>query len=270
QLLVKLCSYPYPAEELARMDDLTLLFSAITSPCPTHNIVWRKNAAEILTTISRHGLTDAVVSYIHSKGCMALCVDNMRRLTFGNPLEIVEMFVTVFCFLKDSSQVSQILLDDFKASQGYIFLSDFLLKFDTSRTQSIEVQAAIRNLVLMISSLCMCGFNELRPPQAQINALFKMARISPECLRLHPEETCVRNVYAFQVLQTVFLKATSTHTVLHYTGCHFSHNNVFKDVYREVGILEVFVTCLNRYADHVRKITKDDENAVVKETETED
>lgn len=65
QLLVKLCSYPYPAEELARMDDLTLLFSAITSPCPTHNIVWRKNAAEILTTISRHGLTDAVVSYIH-------------------------------------------------------------------------------------------------------------------------------------------------------------------------------------------------------------
>jgi hypothetical protein len=25
------------------------------------------------------------------------------------------------------------------------------------------------------------------------------------------------------------------------------HNTIFKDVYREVGILEVFVTCLNRY-----------------------
>ncbi|XP_037812431.1 WD repeat and FYVE domain-containing protein 3 isoform X2 [Lucilia sericata] len=350
QLLVKLCSYPYPAEELARMDDLTLLFSAITSPCPTHNIVWRKNAAEILTTISRHGLTDAVVSYIHSKGCMALCVDNMRRLTFGNPLEIVEMFVTVFCFLKDSSQVSQILLDDFKASQGYIFLSDFLLKFDTSRTQSIEVQAAIRNLVLMISSLCMCGFNELRPPQAQINALFKMQNF--QMPQASSRETCVRNIYAFQVLQTVFLKATSTSlccTILdaisrvyhsenanyfilesentlsqfterihlkgsqiqekffdllefivfqlnfvpckelislslllknnHSTSCSIlclktllnilRHNNVFKDVYREVGILEVFVTCLNRYSEHVRKITKDEENAVVAETEQE-
>lgn len=65
---------------------------------------------------------------ISAKGCMALCVDNMQRLSFGNPLEIVEMFVTVFCFLKDSSQVSQILMDDFRASQGYIFLSDFLLK----------------------------------------------------------------------------------------------------------------------------------------------
>lgn len=67
QLLVKLCSYPYPAEELARMDDLTLLFSAITSPCPTHNVVWRKSAAEVLTTLSRHGLKEGVVSYIHCK-----------------------------------------------------------------------------------------------------------------------------------------------------------------------------------------------------------
>ncbi|XP_073823647.1 LOW QUALITY PROTEIN: WD repeat and FYVE domain-containing protein 3-like [Musca autumnalis] len=353
QLLVKLCSYPYPAEELARMDDLTLLFSAITSPCPTHNIVWRKNAAEILTTISRHGLTDAVVSYIHSKGCMALCVDNMRRLTFGNPLEIVEMFVTVFCFLKDSSQVSQILMDDFKASQGYTFLTDFLLKFDTTRTHSVEVQAAIRNLVLMISSLCMCGYNELRPPQAQINALFKMQNF--QMPQATSRETCVRNIYAFQVLQTVFLRATSSGlccTILdaisrvyhsenanyfilesentlsqfterihlkgsqiqekffdllefivfqlnfvpckelislslllknnHSTSCSIlclktllnilRHNNVFKDVYREVGILEVFVTCLNRYAEHVRTITKDEESAVVipQEGETED
>jgi WD repeat and FYVE domain-containing protein 3 len=67
QVLVRLCSYPYPAEELARMDDLTLLFSAITSQCPPHNVMWRKSAAEVLTTLSRHGLTEPVVSYIHCK-----------------------------------------------------------------------------------------------------------------------------------------------------------------------------------------------------------
>ncbi|ALC38357.1 bchs [Drosophila busckii] len=344
QLLVKLCSYPYPAEELARMDDLTLLFSAITSPCPMQNIVWRKNAAEILTTISRHGLTDAVVSYIHSKGCMALCVDNMQRLTFGNPLEIVEMFVTVFCFLKDSSQVSQILLDDFRASQGYVFLSDFLLKFDNARSQTLEIQAAIRNLVLMISSLCMCGFYELRPPAAQFNTVFKLQNF--QLPQASSRETCVRNVYAFQVLQTVFLKSTTPAlccTILdaisrvyhsenanyfileseqtlssfaerihlksaqiqekffellefivfqlnfvpckelislslllkhnHSSSCSIlclktllnilRHNNVFKDVYREVGILEIFVSCLKRYAEHVRLITNDDEALVV-------
>nr|NP_608968.2 blue cheese [Drosophila melanogaster]AAF52302.4 blue cheese [Drosophila melanogaster] len=352
QLLVKLCSYPYPAEELARMDDLTLLFSAITSPCPIHNIVWRKNAAEILTTISRNGLTDAVVSYIHSKGCMALCVDNMQRLTFGNPLEIVEMFVTVFCFLKDSSQVSQILMDDFRASQGYVFLSDFLLKFDNNRSQSLEIQAAIRNLVLMISSLCMCGFYELRPPASQFNTAFKLQNF--QLPQATSRETCVRNVYAFQVLQNVFLKSTtpalcctildaisrvyhsenanyfileSEQTLssfaerihmkspqiqekfydllefivfqLNFVPCKelislslllkhnqstscsilclktllniLRHNAVFKDVYREVGILEIFVGCLTRYAAHVQKITKGDESVVVElENESEE
>ena len=44
------------------------------------------------------------------------------------PLEIVEMFVTVFCFLKDSSKDSQTLLDDFRTCQGYTFLSEFVLR----------------------------------------------------------------------------------------------------------------------------------------------
>jgi hypothetical protein len=65
QLLVRLCSHRIPAEELARKDDLTLLFSAITSWCPLHNVMWRKSAAEVLMTLSRHGLTPPVVGYIH-------------------------------------------------------------------------------------------------------------------------------------------------------------------------------------------------------------
>ncbi|XP_055386714.1 WD repeat and FYVE domain-containing protein 3 isoform X2 [Condylostylus longicornis] len=336
QLLVKLCSYPYPAEELSRMDDLTLLFSAITSQCSSHNTMWRKSAAEVLTTLSRHGLTEPVVNYIHSKSCMALCVENMQRPPESSPLEVVEMFVTVFCFLKDSSRVSQVLLDDFRASQGYVFLSDFLLKLESDRQRSIEVQAAIRNLVLMISSLCMCGYNELRPIQNQTNTLFKMQNF--QMPQVTSRETCVRNIHAFQVLQTVFLKSTSSAlccTILdaissvyhsdnanyfildsentlsqfterihikghqiqekffdilefivfqlnfvpckelislslllknnHSNSCSIlclktllnilRHNAVFKEVYREVGLLEVFVACLDRYSDHVKKIT---------------
>jgi hypothetical protein len=34
----------------------------------------------------------------------------------------------------------------------------------------------------------------------------------------------------------------------HWASFGFRHNTIFKDVYREVGILEVFVTCLHRYA----------------------
>lgn len=63
--MVKLCTFVSPAEELAQKDDLQLLFSAITSWCPPHNLPWRRSAGEVLTTISRHGLSVNVVKYIH-------------------------------------------------------------------------------------------------------------------------------------------------------------------------------------------------------------
>ena len=54
----------------------------------------------------------------------------MQRIQELSPLELVDMFVTVFCFLKDSSEASHVLLDDFRTCQGYVFLSDFLLRLD--------------------------------------------------------------------------------------------------------------------------------------------
>nr|CAD7590088.1 unnamed protein product [Timema genevievae] len=356
QVLVRLCSHTTPAEELARKDDLTLLFSAITSWCPPHNVMWRKSAAEVLMTLSRHGLSQPVVSYIHQKSCVALCIDNMQRVPELSPLEIVEMFVAVFCFLKDSSEVSQTLLDDFRSCQGYLFLSEFLLKLEqdsTSEAQEAicnivvlscyikvvvdrleqdstsEAQEAIRNLVLMVASLSMCGYIELRPSQASMGSLFQMMGFT---LPLPSGRgASVRNIQAFQVLQSVFLKSNSAvlcctildaissvyhadnanyfilegqHTLsqfaekihlkpqeiqekffqllefivfqLNFVPCKelislsillkgqtsvkcsitciqtllniLRHNPIFKDVYREVGILEVFVTCLHRYA----------------------
>lgn len=334
QLLVRLCSHTFPAEELARMDDLTLLFSAITSQCPAYNIIWRKSAAEVLTTLSRHGLTDPVVNYIHSKGCVALSIDNMQRSPQLAPLEVVEMFVAIFCFLKDSSDVSQTLLEDFRMCQGYGFISDFLLKLCEEKNQCNETQAALRNLVFMIASLCMCGYQELRLNQNPTGTLFQMQGF--QMPQTTSRGTCVRNVHAFQVLQNVFLKSPSASlccTILdaissvyhsdnanyfilesqntlsqftekihhkslqiqekffdllefivfqlnfvpckelislsillksnHSISCSIlcmrtllsilKHNLIFKDVYREVGILEVFVTCLNRYCAFLDK-----------------
>ena len=71
QVLTRLCGHIAPAEELARKDDLVLLFSAVTSWCPIHNSVWRRSAGEVLMTISRCSLTPAVVRYVHEKGKLA-------------------------------------------------------------------------------------------------------------------------------------------------------------------------------------------------------
>lgn len=218
QLLVRLCSYPHPAEELARMDDLTLLFSAITSQCPPHNILWRKSAAETLTTLSRHGLTQPVVNYIHTKACLALCIDNMQRCPELSPFDGMEMFVAIFCFLKDSSEVSQTLLDDFRACHGYTYLVEFLLllakmekhKRLESNAVGDEADAAIRNLILMIASLCMCGYTELKPPsQMHSGSIFQIQGFQMPQISARGGSS-VRNIHAFQVLQTTFLRSPST------------------------------------------------------------
>ena len=78
QILVHLCKHTSPAEELARKDDLSLLFSAITSWCPPHNAIWRKCAADILMTLSRHGLTPNVVRYIHGNFLYWFWLPNIR------------------------------------------------------------------------------------------------------------------------------------------------------------------------------------------------
>jgi hypothetical protein len=39
---------------------------------------------------------------------------------------------------------------------------------------SAESQEAIRNLVLMVASLTMCGYKQLRPSQASMGSLFQM------------------------------------------------------------------------------------------------
>ena len=70
QILTRLCSHPTPAEELVSSKDLQLLFSAVSSFCPAYNHKWRKSASDCLTTVSRHGLTPKVVSYIHGMSHM--------------------------------------------------------------------------------------------------------------------------------------------------------------------------------------------------------
>lgn len=75
-MLIRLCSVPAATEELARKDDLTLLFSALSSWCPQHNLLWRKNANEVLVVLTRHGLTAIVLGYIHSKANIPCSLEN--------------------------------------------------------------------------------------------------------------------------------------------------------------------------------------------------
>lgn len=81
-------------------------------------------------------------------------------------------------------------------------------RLEQERSKNSDAQAAIRNLVLMIASLCTCGFHELRPSANQTNTLFQMQGF--QVPQANSRGSSVRNVHAFHVLQTVFLKSQST------------------------------------------------------------
>lgn len=57
RLLNRLLRYNSACQDLMEFDDLSLLFGAISSPCPAHNKIWRKAASETLMAICRHNLT---------------------------------------------------------------------------------------------------------------------------------------------------------------------------------------------------------------------
>ncbi|XP_039614451.1 WD repeat and FYVE domain-containing protein 3 isoform X3 [Polypterus senegalus] len=206
QILVKLCSFVSPAEELAQKDDLQLLFSAITSWCPPHNLPWRKSAGEVLMTISRHGLSVNVVKYIHEKECLATCIQNMQQSDDLSPLEIVEMFAGLSCFLKDSSDVSQTLLDDFRLCQGYTFLCDLMLRLEQAKED--DSKDALKDLVNLVTSLTTYGVGELKTTGVTTGAPFLLPGFAVP--QPAGKGHTVRNIQAFSVLQNAFLKAKTS------------------------------------------------------------
>ncbi|XP_050072593.1 WD repeat and FYVE domain-containing protein 3 [Anopheles maculipalpis] len=341
QILLKLSSHPLTAEELIRVDDLSLLFSTVTAQYGPCNLKWRSLAGDVLDTLARYGLTEAILDYVHAKGCMALCIDNMQRTITSKPFDIVEMLLSICGFLQQSSLCSQKLMDDFRECQGYLFLIDCLLKLNQGIENSdgndkLYNETMFQKLINMIVSLCYCGYAQVPSLHAMdvSKAQFQMKefRVSQRSSKA----ACLRNINAFLVLQTVFLRsenalvcclildaikdictsddvnyfviesqstlslfAEKIHqkpravqtkffdliafivlqlnfiprkelialSVLLKTNqlleisiactrtflCLLRHNSVFADVYREIGVLEVFATCIRRYKEFLEE-----------------
>ncbi|XP_058056243.1 WD repeat and FYVE domain-containing protein 3 [Anopheles bellator] len=338
QILIELCSYPLAAEELIRMDDLTLLFSTVTTQYTPCNTKWRSLARNVLLVIGRHGLNATILEYVHGKGCIALSVDNMQRSMILVPADTVEILQSICTFLHHSADVSQILLNDFKQCHGYQFLTDFLIGLDQDKKnvkvdRDICIEKVLSTLISIIVSLCSCSYlDSTQLSSWQDDSVTQRVLHGFRMPKVPSKKSCVRNVNAFQVLQTSFLRSTndllcciildaimqiyqnddanyfileSQNTIncfaekIHkkndpvqtkffeliefivYSINFFPprelitlsvllksnnmiatsiksirtllnilrHNSAFIDVFREVGILEVFVICMKRYKD---------------------
>ena len=161
-ILNRLLKHTMSSEDLIKKGDIKYVFSAISLPCPVHNKLWRKANSELLVQLCRHSLSNDVISYIHNNGCTKTCVRHISEsVQTVTPLEVVEMLVALFCLLKDSSEISHVILEDFASAGGYKFLYDYLLLLE--KKDDGEAREALRNVVLLMQSLTMCGFLDLAP-----------------------------------------------------------------------------------------------------------
>ncbi|XP_019848853.1 PREDICTED: WD repeat and FYVE domain-containing protein 3-like isoform X2 [Amphimedon queenslandica] len=206
RVINRLLRHAQAVDALLKFDDLSLLFCAISSPCSSYNKIWRKASAEAVMTVCKYSLSDEVISYVHKKNCISFCVRNIKNFADKqSPLEVTEILVALSCCLKDSSEFSNSLIDDFSAGEGYQFLFSFLLMLDGRGEQ--DAKDAQRHVVLLTSDLVYCGH---KPMDIVMNdpGPFNPGFIIPAPLN---SATTVRNKDAFLVLHNAFLHSTSSH-----------------------------------------------------------
>ncbi|VDM63087.1 unnamed protein product [Angiostrongylus costaricensis] len=197
-LLDRLCSYNSVTDELAKKDDLKLIFLGTSSPLPPENLQWRKTTARMMEALSSKSLTPAVVKYIVTKECIRTYVSNIKSSNL-HPKETAEMIICLLCVLKDSSRQTSQLIDDFSHSNGYLAIKDFILRNENN----YEI---VRNILLMLISVVTNGPNEIKPQHS--SGLVQL----PTFQLPNPSGSglSVRNIQAFGLIHKVFLESRNS------------------------------------------------------------
>ena len=191
-------------KELITQDQLSRLFGSVTTLCPPYNFCWLKLSKQALTCLSSHCINLGMIQYIHEKHLVGFYLHNIKHPDMS-PAKTVEVFMTLFNLLRDSSRISGGVLEDFRCAQGYKFISDFILGLEETAVNDPCCLEAVRDMIFLISSLAYCGFTELFPqPKAEDDPWQDSDFIIP-----FPSKTglAVRNKTAFYTLTFLFTKS---------------------------------------------------------------
>lgn len=204
QLLTRICASPPALNDLIRRDDLLLLFNAITSYCPKHNIIWRQTAADVIVTMAKH--SNVNIDYLHSKNCVNLFLENVQRIVELGTIDhadIVLMLKTFIVFLYEYNNSVNLnlvdtLLQDFSANFGYQFIVDFALKLEQKK--EFTLFADLMSLNQMFTKI---GIATIKCRPMSVNELFIINEFSiPK-----PSKGSLKNLKAFNIFVTLWSKS---------------------------------------------------------------
>nr|XP_033797067.1 WD repeat- and FYVE domain-containing protein 4 isoform X2 [Geotrypetes seraphini] len=201
QIMIYACSLKEGVEELLRTTELQSLITAAASLWDQCNLCWRVPTSRLLKVISKMP-TESTLYYLQTSECIKMSFQNLSRSADTlSPCDLCEIASILTGFLKESYPVSSALLLEFENNEGYQLLLKILLRCDTNSINGAEHH--LDDLLNLLASLTMCGKAELKVA----GNVSHPQLMDFQCQQASFSETTVKNLQAFQVLQSVFEKS---------------------------------------------------------------
>ncbi|XP_068022264.1 WD repeat- and FYVE domain-containing protein 4 [Melanerpes formicivorus] len=209
EMLVKIMLNMYREEqgieELLASDKLHALIIATASLWDQCSHSWKVPTGCVLRTISKAQTKNSIV-YLQAVDCIKIAIQNLFKLADTLPAcDVCEAASTVLCFVKDSYPISSALLTEFENNDGYQLLLKILLRCEG--LQKTEGDPYVDEILDMLTCLTTCGKTELKvsgnivhPQLSHFDFEWKQS-----------SGLTVKNLQAFQVLQTIFQKSNDQH-----------------------------------------------------------
>ncbi|XP_021253682.1 WD repeat- and FYVE domain-containing protein 4 isoform X2 [Numida meleagris] len=192
-------------EELLAADKLQSLIIAAASLWDQCSHSWKVPTGRVLRTISK-AQTKNSIQYLQAMDCIKIAVQNLFKLADTLPAcDVCEAVSIVLCFVKDSYPVSSALLTEFESNDGYQLLLKVLLRCEG--LQQNEGDPYLNEILDMLTCLTTCGKTELKVSGNIIHP--QLPQFDYEWTR--SSGMTVKNLQAFQVLQSIFQKSNDQH-----------------------------------------------------------
>ncbi|XP_069467262.1 WD repeat- and FYVE domain-containing protein 4 isoform X2 [Ambystoma mexicanum] len=201
QTMMSVCSQTEGVEELLKTPELQSLITATISLWEQSCSWWRLPTVRVLRAVSR-AQTSNTIHYLHASCCLKMAVRELSSHACILPLAgLCEVTALLLGFLKDSSPLSMALLQQFEDNEGYPLIVTILLRCEGDSMAAVEQQ--LDDLLSLLAYLTTCGKTELKVASSVAHPQL------PDFQVQHAANSgnCVKNLQAFQVLQTVFQKS---------------------------------------------------------------
>uniref|UniRef100_A0A8B9TDS4 DUF4704 domain-containing protein n=1 Tax=Anas platyrhynchos TaxID=8839 RepID=A0A8B9TDS4_ANAPL len=209
EMLVKIMLNMYReeqgVEELLAADKLQSLIIATASLWDQCNHSWKVPTGCVLRTISKAQTRNSIL-YLQAVDCIKIAIQNLFKLADTLPAcDVCEAVSIMLCFVKDSYPISSVLLTEFENNDGYQLLLKVLLRCEG--LQQNEGDPYLNEILDMLTCLTTCGKTELKVSGNIVHP--QLPHFDFE--RTRSSGMTVKNLQAFQVLQSIFQKSNDQH-----------------------------------------------------------